>query len=220
MKTTRLIAGLTSAGLLGLAPLALAAPANATENLTTTVELSAYSNAVTYGDKLSGLNGKVTTSKGTSAYKGTVTLYSASSKDATWVPVTTVPASGYMSFGDIKPKTNSMYKAVFSGYAATTTYEDNLAASESAPFAIAVQRKVKIKTNKLWLNGKVTPQFKKKKVVLKRKQGKKFVKWRTVKTNKKGAFRVKAPNRRGFQFTVTIPTDKHYTGWTSGYRVY
>ena len=219
MKTIRLIAGVTTAGLLGLSPLALSAPANATENLTTAVELKASKPAVTMGEQAL-ITGGVVSSKGTSVYRGTVTLYAMSSKDADFAPVETVNASGYISFQH-KPKSNTVYRAVYSGYTATSTYEDNLALSQSNDLPMAVQRKVTVKTNRLTLTGKVSPDFKRKKVVLRKVKGKKdkLVKWRTVKTNKKGVFKVRAPRQRGFRFAVTVPSDKHYAGWTSAYRV-
>ena len=208
MRFTRLIAGLTTAGLLGLAPVAISSPAQATENLTTTttLELAYGDNPITYGD--------------TATLRGTVTLYEYTVSNPTWVPVSTLDASGYVGFPDVKPKVNAAYKAVYTGYAATSAYEDNYAASESAPLNIGVKRKAVFKTPGLFLVGKIKPDFKRKKVILKRKKGKKYVAWKKVRTNKKGVFRVKAPNKRGFKFSVTIPADKKYSGFTDYYQVY
>ncbi|WP_114424238.1 Ig-like domain-containing protein [Nocardioides houyundeii] len=222
MKTSRLITGLLSTALLGVAPLAVAQPAQAaTENLTTTttLEVSYGEPTVVHGEKVS-ITGRVTASDGNSAYKGTVTLYAQSTKDAAPVALATVPAGGYVSFPDIKPKSNTIYQAAYSGYAATTAYEDNYAASTSNGLAVGVQRKVKFTTPGLWLKGKVSPDYKRKKVVLKRLKGKKYVAWRKVKTNKKGTFKVKAPNKSGFKFSASVPGDKHYTAWTDFFQVY
>lgn len=218
MRLTRLTAGLVSAGLLGLTPVALASPAQATENLTTTTTVSTYSELpITYGDEIS-LSPDVVASDGGGAYKGTVTLYVQTAKNPTWTPVATVPDT-YSSV-DVKPSINSNYKFVYSGYTATSTYEDNYAPSESAPFAVGVKRKAAFRTPGLYLVGKIKPDFKRKKVILKRKKGKKYVAWKKVRTNKKGAFRVKAPNQRGFKFSVTIPSDSKYVGFTDYYQVY
>jgi hypothetical protein len=222
MKTTRLLTGLLSAALLGAGPLALAQPAQAaTVNLTTvtTLEVSYGEPVVISGEEVS-ISGSVMASDGSSTYKGTVTLYAQSSKDAGPVALATVPASGYLSFPDIKPKSNTTYQAAFSGYAATTVSENNYAASTSAPLGIGVQRKVKFTTPGLWLKGKVTPDYKRKKVVLKQLKGKKYVAWRKVKTDKKGTFKVKAPNKSGFKFSASVPGDKHYTAWTDFFQVY
>lgn len=219
MRFTRTITGAVTAGLLGLVPVAVGSPATAaTENLTTVTEVSTYSTLpITVGDDIS-LRGSVTASDGGSAYDGTVTLMVSTPDVPTWTVVATSDTT-YESF-EVKPKTNAAYKIVYSGYTATTAYEDTYAPSESAPFAVTVKRKATFKTPGLWLVGKIKPDFKKKKVTLKRKKGKKYVAWKKVKTNKKGVFRVKAPNKRGFKFSVTIPSDAKYTGFTDFYQVY
>ena len=218
MRFTRLIAGLTTAGLLGLAPVAISSPAEATENLTTTSTVSTYSTLpITVGEKIT-LRSDVAASDGGSAYKGTVTLQALTPKNPVWTTIATSETT-YGSF-EVKPTINTAYKIVYSGYAAASQYEDNYAASESAPLAVGVKRKAVFKTPGLLLVGKIKPDFKRKKVILKRKKGKKYVAWKKVRTNRKGVFRVKAPDRRGFKFSVTIPSDKKYTGFTGFYQVY
>uniref|UniRef100_UPI00286DBCA3 hypothetical protein n=1 Tax=Nocardioides sp. TaxID=35761 RepID=UPI00286DBCA3 len=98
--------------------------------------------------------------------------------------------------------------------------EDNYAASESAPFAVTVERKAVFKTPGLFLVGKIKPNFAHKVVVLKRKLGRRYVAWKKVRTNDVGAFRVKAPNKTGFKFSVRIPSDTSFTGFTDYYQVY
>ena len=218
MRFTRLIAGLTTAGLLGLAPVAISSPAQATDNLTTTSTVATYSTLpITAGDKIT-LSSDVAASDGGSAYKGTVTLQAYTPKNPVWTTVATSDST-YASF-EVKPTTNTAYKIVYSGYAAASQYEDNYAPSESVPLEVGVKRKAVFKTPGLFLVGKIKPDFKRKKVVLKRKKGKKYVAWKKVRTNKKGVFRVKAPNQRGFKFGVTIPSDKKYVGFTDYYQVY
>ena len=159
-------------------------------------------------------------SDGDSVYEGTVTLYQMTATNPAWTPVATVESGGYLSFPNVKATINTAFKAVYSGATAVDTYHDTYAASESAPLGIGVKRKAVFKTPGLFLVGKIKPDFKRKKVVLKRKKGKKYVAWKKVRTNKKGVFRVKAPNKRGFKFSVTIPSDKKYTGFTDYYQVY
>ncbi|WP_110182130.1 hypothetical protein [Nocardioides solisilvae] len=216
MKTTRLLAGITSAGLLGLVPLAVGAPAQAVEPIATVAVLETSDPAIVVGEE-AWITGAVRDAAGRSVSYGTVTLYAKSSRDADYLPVETANASGYLSFRH-KAKSNTLYKLIYDG-GASSSYAYGV--SESNELPMAVQRKVTIKTNKLTLTGKITPDFKKRKVVLKRLVGKKQTpkKWRTVKTNKKGVFKVKAPNKRGFQFSVTVPSDQHYTGWTNPYIV-
>ena len=218
MRFTRIIAGTITAGLVGLVPVAVSSPANATVNLTTTTTVSTYSEVpITYGDEIT-LTAAVAGSDGASAYKGTVTLLQSTSAVPAWTPVAT-GTSTYESF-EVKPTANTAYKIAYSGYTATSTYENNYAPSESAPFAVPVMRKAAFKTKDLLLIGKITPDFGGKKVVLKQKKGKKYVAWKKVKTNKLGQFQVKAPNKSGFKFTVTIPSDANYVGFTKPYQVY
>lgn len=218
MRFTRIIAGTITAGLVGLVPVAVSSPASATENLTTTTTVSTYSTLpITYGDDIT-LSADVAASDGSSAYQGVVTLYALTPAVPTWTPVAT-GTSTYESF-DVKPTTNTAYKIVYSGYTAASTYEDNYAVSESAPFSVTVKRTAVFKTPGLFLVGKIKPNFANKKVILKKKKGKKYVAWKKVKTNKKGQFRVKAPNKSGFKFSVTIPSDANYIGFTELYQVY
>jgi hypothetical protein len=218
MRFTRIIAGTITAGLVGLVPVAVSSPANATDNLTTTTTVSTYSEVpITYGDDIT-LTADVAASDGASAYKGTVSLYASTPAVPAWTLVAT-GTSTYESF-EVKPTTNTAYKIVYSGYTATSTYEDTYAASESAPFTVSVKRKAVFRTPGLYLVGKIKPDFGKKKVILKRKKGKKYVAWKKVRTNSKGQFRVKAPNRSGFKFSVTIPSDANYIGFTDYYQVY
>lgn len=217
MRFNRIIAGTVTAGLVGLVPVAVSSPASATDNLTTVTTVSSYTEVpITYGDTIT-LSSDVAASDGGSAYKGVVALQ-ASTDGVNFATVATGENS-YSSF-EVKPAANTLYKVVYSGYTATSTYEDNYAPSESAPFAVTVKRKAVFKTPGLFLVGKIKPDFGGKKVILKKKKGKKYVAWKKVKTNKKGAFRVKAPNKSGFKFTVTIPGDAQFVGFTEAYQVY
>lgn len=219
MRFNRIIAGTITAGLVGFVPVALSSPADAaTVDLTTTTTVTTSSQMpITYGDEIR-LSADVAASDGSSAYKGTVSLYVSTPAVPTWTLVAN-GTSTYESFS-VKPQTNASYKVVYSGYAATSTYENNYVAGESAPIAVAVQRKVNLKTKRLVVIGKVKPDFGKKKVVIKRKKGKKYVAFKKIKTNKKGAFRFKAPGKKGFKFSVTIPSDTNYIGYTQKYYVY
>lgn len=218
MRFTRLIAGLTTAGLLGLAPVAISSPAGAATTYATASSISASVPQVTYGDDNLSINGAVTTDAGGSVFYGSVALQVYSAKNPVWTTIQTDDTAGSYFFFDIKPDSNSQYKVVYSGF--TASNGDVYTPSESAPVAVGVERKAVFKTPGLLLVGKIKPDFKGKKVILKRKKGKKYVAWKKVRTNRKGAFRVKAPNRRGFKFSVTIPSDKLYVGFTDFYQVY
>lgn len=218
MRSTRLIASLVTTGLLGVTPLAVGAPAQATDNLTTTSTLTSTKPVTVHGEQIS-LSGGVAASDGSSAYRGTATLYVMTTVEAAWTPVETQTSSGYLSFY-VKPSMNSVYKVVYSGYTAANAYEDTYAPSESAPVAVGVQRKVTPKIKGLTVSGKVAPDYKRKKVVIKRKVGNAYRSYKTLRTNTRGVFSFRAPSRAGFKFSVTIPADKHFAGWTGKYYVY
>ena len=228
MRITRLIAGTVTAGLLGLTPIAIAAPSQATENLgsTTTLEFPFLEpgEPATYGDTVT-IRGAVTGTDGSSSYDGTVTLYQITAANPAGVAVATVPASGYLAFPEIKATENSAFKAVYSGYAATSTYEDNYAASESVVVALPVQRKVSIDNAKarMTIKGKVAPKYKKKKVKVQIKKGKKYKKFKTIKTNKQSKFQVRLPApRRGnkLYFKITVPGNSQFVAYSEVWYTY
>lgn len=228
MRTTRLIAGTVSAALLGLAPITIASPSSATDNLTTTTTLEfpyvEAGSAATYGDDVI-IRGAVTDNLGSSAYDGTVTLFQYTTDNPGGFPVATVPASGYLAFPEVKATENSTFKAVYSGYAATSTYEDNYAPSESTVVGLPVQRKVtigKAKAN-LTVKGKVKPDYKKSKVKIAIKKGKKYKKFKTVKTDKKSRFQVRLPAaKRGkrLYFKITVPGNSKFVSYSEIWYTY
>ena len=222
MRITRFVAGTVAAGLLGVTPIALAAPAEAKADLGTTVTAVPSAAALTYGDDFS-VSSDVTDTAGAPVYKGTSTLYAMEAGSTAWVPVVTEAAS--YSIYDVKPQANTAYKIVYSGYAAVTTSENNLAPSESAPFGVEVARKLTIKNPRgTFIKGKVAPDYKKKKVLIHKKVGKRWVKFRTLKTNKKSAFATTLPaSRKRTYFRIMVKGDSKFAtaaqvGSTISYR--
>ena len=222
MRITRLVAGAVTAALLGVTPVALTSTAAATVDLTTTTTAAPSEAAVVYGNTFY-FSSDVTDSAGSPNFDGTSTLYTMEAGSTAWVPVATVNA-GY-GFYDVKPAKNTTYKVGFSGYTATSTYEDNLAPSESAPFTLGVVRNVSIDNAKarMTIKGKVKPDYKRKKVKVQIKKGKKYVKFRTIKTNKKSAFSVRLPApRRGNKlfFKITVPGSSDFLAYSEVWYTY
>ena len=226
MRTTRLIAGTVSAALLGLTPIAIAAPSQAADNLTTVTTASADKTAVAYGDPIY-ISVDVQGSDGLSATDGTSTLYAMEAGSAAWVPVATGTYPG-SDFYPVTPNVTTKYKVVFSGYTATTAYEDTYQPSESAEIVVGVARAVTIDRAKarMTIKGKVKPDYKRSKVKIQVKKGKKYKKFKTVKTNKKSQFQVRLPApRRGkkLYFKITVPGNEKFLAYsevwyTSSYR--
>ncbi|EON22932.1 MULTISPECIES: hypothetical protein [Nocardioides] len=217
MRFTRIIAGTITAGLVGLVPVAISSPASAATTYTTAVTITASAPGVEYGDDIT-INGAVTDTSGGSVFYGTASLQVYTTKTPVWTTIQTDDTAGSFFFFDVKPESNAQYKVVYSGFNASNG--DVYTPSESAPATVGVQRTDTLKTKGLVILGKIKPDFANKKVVIKRKKGKKYVAWKKIKTNNKGAFRFKAPNQRGFKFSVTVPSDTHYFGFTKKYYVY
>ena len=212
MRFSRLAAGTVSAALLGLTPIAIAAPSHATDNLTTTTVATPSATEVVFGDKISTISVDIDASDGFGARNGNATLYALEAGAAAFVPVA-MTANASASFYDVKPKTTTTYKVVYSGYAATQTYEDNYAASESAPFTVGVRRKITNPRSGFVLKGKVTPDYAKKKIVIKvsKKAKKGYKKFKTIKTDRRGKYRVALPKRRGtWYWSVAVKADSKY----------
>lgn len=204
MRITRLIAGTVSAGLLGVTPLAISAPAEAAVTVTTATSLTSEKTTYVYGDKIY-FDSAVTTSDPNNAYApGSATLYVLTPGSTTWAPISSDEGVSYLYFTDVTAVSNAQYKVVYPG--GTDATGDVYLASESAPFTIATARKMTIKNPRgTFVKGKIKPDYKKKKVVVQKKVGKKWKKFRTLKTTKKSAFQTTLPasrKRTFFRFVV------------------
>lgn len=217
MKTSRLIAGLIVAGLLGLTPPALSAAQTPTRVMATSSSTPAPSvDVVVVGDELEFRGVVSATDPATGitepVQRGTVMLQVMSSTSSTWSNVATNDFPNQYHFPDVTPKTNSTYRVVYLGYTHQNPYEDDYLPSESGTVEVGVQRKVTIKTDDLTAKGKVAPDFAKQKVTVLKKVGKKYRKLTTVKTDAKGRFRVTFTARRAqrVHFAVEVPGDEHF----------
>ena len=211
MRITRLVAGTVTAGLLGLTPIAIAAPSQATDTWTTTTTATPSATQVEYGDDIY-VTVDVPSSDGYSAYKGTSTLMALQAGSTTWVPVATNTSAG-SDFFDIKPQMNTTYKVVYSGYTATTTYEDTYTPSESAAFTVSVARKITYPSSGFVIKGKVKPNYGNKKIVIKvsKKKNKGFKAFKTIKTTSTGTYKVTLPRRGGtWYWSFTVKGDSKY----------
>ncbi len=219
MRITRLVAGTVTAGLLGITPIAISAPAQATEILSTTTTATPSATALEYGDDFY-IAVDVPSSDGYSAYSGTSTLYAMEAGSATWVPLATNTSAG-SDFFDVKPNMTTSYKVVYTGYTAATQYEDTYTASESVAFTVGVTRKVVFKNPKgTLIKGKVTPNYGKKKIKVAKKVGNKWKKYKTFKTDNAGRYKftLPAPRRGKTQWRITVPGDSQFIKWeTKGY---
>ena len=213
MRITRLVAGSVTAGLLGLTPIAVAAPSQAADNWTTTTTATPDKTAVVYGEEIY-VNVDVNGSDGLGPSSGTSTLYAMEAGSTAWVPVATGAYPG-SDFYPVKPTRNTTYKVVFGGYTdpVQTAYSDNYAASESATFSVEVARKITYPSSGFVLKGKVSPNYGKKKIVIKvsKKQNKGYKSFKKIKTTKAGKYKVTLPRRGGtWYWSFVVKGDAKY----------
>ena len=223
MRITRLVAGTVTAGLLGLTPIAIAAPSQAADTWTTTTVAAPSVTTLEYGDTLD-VSIDVDGADGYGTYDGTTTLYALEAGATAWVPVATVQAS--YSIYDVKPSMNTTYKVVYSGFTDTdTVYGDNYTASESATFTVSVARKITYPQSGFVIKGKVTPSYAKKKIVIKasRKRNKGYKAFKTIKTTSTGKYKVTLPQRGGtWYWSFAVKGDSRFlaTGFVWRTTVY
>jgi hypothetical protein len=213
MRITRLVAGSVTAGLLGLTPIAVAAPSQAADNWTTTTTATPDKTAVVYGEEIY-VNVDVNGSDGLGPSSGTSTLYAMEAGSTAWVPVATGDYPG-SDFYPVKPTRNTTYKVVFGGYTdpVQTAYSDNYAASESATFSVEVARKITYPSSGFVLKGKVSPNYGKKKIVIKvsKKQNKGYKSFKKIKTTKAGKYKITLPRRGGtWYWSFVVKGDAKY----------
>lgn len=155
-----------------------------------------------YGDTLS-LSINVETSSGSQVFDGTLTVQRMV-PGGSWKTIATSD-SAYL-YESTKAVGNATYRVLYSG------------AGDYAPSDAALSGKIQRKLDlsgvsgkRAGIKGKVSPKFKGKVIVLK-KQGKKWKKFKTVRTNKKSRFVVylPAPRRGKYFWRIQIASSKAF----------
>ena len=121
-------------------------------------------------------------------------------------------------YANVKAPGNATYTVNYAG--GSGGYPVVTYAPTSAAFGITAQRKLEIKNvgkRTVLLQGKVSPAYRGKVTILK-KAGKKWKKFKAVRTNKKGVFKtpLPAPNRGRFYWRVTIKKSAAFAATDSG----
>ncbi len=155
-----------------------------------------------YGDTLS-LSINVVTESGSQVYDGTLTVQR-QVPGGSWKTIAT-SSSAYL-YESTKAVGNATYRVLYSG------------AGDYSPSSTAVSGKIQRKLDlqgvsgkRAGLKGKVSPKYQGKVVVLK-KQGKKWKKFKTVRTNKKSRFVVylPAPRKGKYFWKIQIASSKAF----------
>lgn len=159
--------------------------------------------APVYGDTLT-LSIEVETTAGDQVFDGTITVQRQLPKHG-WKTIKTA-SSAYL-YDTVKAVGNANYRVLYSG---SGDYSPSSAGVKSK-----VQHKLEYKnvgSRHVVLSGKVSPKYKGKAVIFK-KHGKKFKKYKTVHTNKKGKFRtpLPAPRKGRYYWKIQVPSNKSFT---------
>lgn len=221
MRIRRLLAAVTTVALAGpaLAVVATAAPASAATATHIVgsdggawIKASSYPTqpgVPVYGDTLS-LSINVETDAGDQVFDGSLTVERQLAGQSTWSAVaSSTSASLYES---IKAVGNATYRVVYSGSGDFSPSSDAVAAK--------VQRKLEYKNvgdRKVMLAMKVSPKFRGAVKIFKQ-QGKKWKKFKTVRTNSKGRVTtaLPAPRKGRYYWKLEIAGSKSFAKTQSG----
>lgn len=132
---------------------------------------------------------------------------------SSWKTVLTSP-NAYM-YDTLRVVSNAKYRVVYSG---GTNYQGSFDPATSAAKSIKAQRKLSTSTlsgRHAGFKGKISPK-KKLKITVFKKQGKKFKKFKKLRTSKKGRFTVvlPAPRRGKFHWKIVFKGDKKFVSST------
>lgn len=224
MQLTRPVAGTVIAGLLGVAPLTLAAPSQAASGqaATSRAAISHKTYAVAspsetrllprwdasvraFADDSFDVEVDVDSDLGYAPPGGTTALLARPAGSSTWVEVAeSTTASGY--FTDVQPTVTTTYKAVYSGF--TASDGDTYARVETATFTVEVGRRITFPVAGFVITGKVTPDYGRRKIVItvSKQQNRGFKAFRTIRTTATGRYKITLPRRGGtryWSFAVT-----------------
>ena len=162
-----------------------------------------------YGDTLS-LSVKVVTDSGEQVYDGTVTVERQLAGQSAWTTVAS-STSAYL-YDSITARGNAIYRVTYSGSGDYSPSSDAVRAS--------IQRKLEFKnvgTRRVVLSGKVSPMYRGTVAIFKQ-QGKRWVKYKTLRTNSKSRFStpLPAPRKGRFYWKIEIPSSKAFAKTQSG----
>ncbi len=209
MRIPRFVAGLVSAALLGLVPVSLAAAPAQAATMPTRVDIQTGGSSATYGQTIQ-VAGNVVAHNGQEwlgVPAGTAYLQELVPGGA-WrtIDTDTYPSSFYFT---VKARQNASYRVTYTGGAYR---EYTFPAANSATKGVKVKRKLKESIRKLVFKSTVSPSYKRKKVVIQVKAGKRWKTHRVIRTDRRSRFAIKLPaTRKRTYFRAVIAGNKKFT---------
>lgn len=194
MRVRRLLTAMITVGLVAPAAAVIStASTPASAAITTTIvpkqgaqAIAGASSPASFGDDLTA-DAEVIGDDGETVYGGAITVERLLAGESTWVLVAT-DTRAPLYYPGIKAEGNATYRITFTGYA---DYSPSV-----LEVSVQVQRKLtkeNISGDRAGFKGTLSPRGKVKVTVMK-KQGKKYTKFTTVTTSKRGKFKVLLPS--------------------------
>lgn len=221
MRLRRLIGSLLATTLVAT-PLAIAvaaAPASAATPVTTRVVMEVSKKAATYKDRIS-VSGQVQGQLSDGSWAqlpydtGGVTLQFLAAGTSTWRTLQSDSSGDSFYFYPVGVSGKGTYRVAYAG----GTYDDYQFGTSEARSAINVQRKISyagFSGRKAGIKGKVAPAGKTK-IVIQKKQGRKYKKFKSVRTKATGRFTVvlPAPRRGKFHWKIIFVSNRQFASTT------
>lgn len=211
MLSHRLATALVVGALVGSPSLLVASPATAADPWTTTVAAVPSETVVDFGD-LIDLEVDVDSESGPTPTDGVTTLLARPATATEWRTVAT-STSPSAAFTDVKPRMTTTYKVVYEGHKASSSQDDSYFSSESDEVLVEVARTITRPTGGFTITGKVRPDYRRKKIVVKvsRKQYSGYTRYRRIVTDERGRYRLTLPRRTGtWYWSFTVAGDEKY----------
>lgn len=191
--------------------LVAASPTSAADTWTTTVVALPSATAIDFGQAIE-IEADVDSQSGSAPTDGTSTLLARPATSTTWRAVAT-SSSPMTGFSEVKPRMTTDYKVVYNGYEADSAQENSYEPSESSTFTIEVARTISYPDGGFELKGRVKPRYGKKKLVVRvsKEQNAGYVKFTTIKTDRRGRYMITLPRRKGtWYWSVSVRGDERY----------
>jgi len=200
MSSHRGTARVLVAGVLVATMTAVAAPATAADTVSTTTAALPSETVVEFGD-LIDIDVDVDAPSGSAPTTGTTTLLARRATSEEWRAIAT-NSSPLLDFTGIKPRMNTSYKVAYNGDKASSSQDDSYLSSTSDEFTVQVARTITRPSGGFAIKGKVRPRYAQKKIVVKvsRKQYSGYTRYRVIRTDERGRYRLALPRRKGTWF--------------------
>ncbi|NPC40868.1 hypothetical protein [Nocardioides sp. zg-1230] len=214
---------LVAGALTGSSSVLVASPTTAADTVTTTTVALPDATVVDFRETID-IDVDVDSQDGSTPTDGTTTLYAMEAGSRTWVAVTTQDSAS-SDYLEVRPWMTTSYKVVYNGHTATSGADDSYDTSSSEPFTVQVRRTITYPSGGFEVEGRVKPRYGNRKIVIRvsRTQESGYVRYKAIRTDRRGRYSVTLPRRKGtwfWSFRVKgderyLPTSFQWKTWVS-----